>query len=205
MSYKTILEPSVGELTEQRSRFLSFLYPVANEEAALQQIQSHRQKYWDARHNVFAYRLFDESISRFSDDGEPHSTAGKPILDTLNGAELNNCLLIVTRYFGGVLLGTGGLVRAYSGAARLAIAAANIVEIRSAVRYRLVTPYPMFDKLSAFLSAQPAKILSTQFNETVLVELVVPSEESERFCSALRDAFFNTILPQFVSEEAFAF
>lgn len=205
MAYKTILQPAKGELIEQRSRFLSFAYPVITEEDAVRQIAAHRQIYWDARHNVYAYCIAEGNITRYSDDGEPHSTAGKPVLEILSGAQITNCLLLVTRYFGGILLGTGGLVRAYSGAARLAIEHAEIVEMHHCVKYVLETNYAMYDKLSAFLRNKPVKVLKSDFSEKVCIEIVVPLKIQLQFCIDLKEAFFNEIIPRFIEECMFAF
>ncbi len=204
MSYKTILEPVSAEFTEQRSRFIAALYPVSSEQEAVELINARKQEFWDAKHNVYAYRLAEGNIARFSDDGEPHSTAGKPTLDVLAGAELTNCLLVTTRYFGGILLGTGGLVRAYSTAARLAIEQAKIVEIRDCIKYSLQLDYSQYDKLNAFLKSKNTLVLSTDFSEQINVQIILPIESSEAFCSELRDAFFGEISPQFIENCTFA-
>ena len=117
--YKIIYQGGEGEIVEKKSRFIASCIPVKSEEEALGFIESVRKKYWDARHHCYAYVLGERNeLMRCSDDGEPQGTAGKPMLDVLLGAGVHDALVIVTRYFGGVLLGTGGLVRAYSGAAR---------------------------------------------------------------------------------------
>ena len=204
MSYKTILKPVSAEFTEQRSRFIAALYPVSSEQEAVELINARKQEFWDAKHNVYAYRLAEGNIARFSDDGEPHSTAGKPTLDVLVGAELTNCLLITTRYFGGILLGTGGLVRAYSTAARLAIEQAKIVEIRDCVKYALKLDYSQYDKLNAFLKSKNTVVLSTDFSEQINIEIILPVKSSEAFCLELTDTFFGEISPQFIENCTFA-
>lgn len=205
MAYQTVLQPAAAEFTEQRSRFLSFIFPVASEAEAVALLQTHRQTYWDARHNVYAYRIYQDNISRFSDDGEPHSTAGKPTLEVLAGAELSNCLLITTRYFGGILLGTGGLVRAYTAAARLAVEQAQFVLVRPCVKYRLEAEYAQFDKLSAFLSGRQVKMIKTDFLENVQLQILLPEDEDAAFCAALREAFFDAIRPQLIEKCTAAF
>ena len=125
-SYNTINNECTFELTEKRSKFIATLRHIETEEEATAFINEMRTTYWDARHNVFAYALSEGNIKRFSDDGEPHGTAGKPILEVIDGASLKNVAIVVTRYFGGVLLGTGGLVRAYSGAAQGVLTSADI-------------------------------------------------------------------------------
>ena len=112
--FVTVLEETTAEYTEKRSRFIATLYPCDTEEKAAEFINKMRSEYWDARHNCFAYSVENGAVKRFSDDGEPHGTAGKPILEVIEGAGITNTVIVVTRYFGGVLLGTGGLVRAYT-------------------------------------------------------------------------------------------
>ncbi len=119
--YKTIYENGEGEVIEKKSRFIAIAAPVQSEEEATAFVESIRKKYWDARHHCYAYILGEKKeIRRMSDDGEPTGTAGKPILDLIEGGDLTNTIIVVTRYFGGTLLGTGGLARAYSSAARAA-------------------------------------------------------------------------------------
>ena len=120
--YRTIYRGGEDEIVEKKSRFIATVVPVNTEEEALEFVEKTRKKYWDARHNCYAYILGDNNeVQRFSDDGEPSGTAGKPILEVITGNECSNCLCVVTRYFGGVLLGTGGLIRAYTNAAKDAL------------------------------------------------------------------------------------
>ncbi len=123
--YKTVRAAASGELTEKRSRFIGYCKPVSTEEEATAFIASIRSRHWDARHNVYAYSLREGNLRRYSDDGEPSGTAGMPVLDVLQKSGVTDVCVVVTRYFGGVLLGTGGLVRAYSQAARLGLNAAQ--------------------------------------------------------------------------------
>ncbi len=125
--YKTVRAAASGELTEKRSRFIGYCKPVSTEEEATAFIASIRSRHWDARHNVYAYSLREGNLRRYSDDGEPSGTAGMPVLDVLQKSGVTDVCVVVTRYFGGVLLGTGGLVRAYSQAARLGLNAAQVV------------------------------------------------------------------------------
>ena len=125
--YKSVKQRSEAEYTVNRSRFIGRCFPVDSEEAALCLLGDIRKKHWDATHNCFAYRIGDNAAARFSDDGEPGGTAGKPIMDVLTGRGLTNVLCVVTRYFGGILLGAGGLVRAYSKSAAEAVAKAGVV------------------------------------------------------------------------------
>ena len=127
--YKTIYEGGEGELVEKKSRFIATVRPVETEEEALAFIEEMKKKYWDARHNCYVYSVgMNREATRCSDDGEPSGTAGRPMLDVLLGAGIYNAAIVVTRYFGGVLLGTGGLVRAYSGAVQAGLAASTVIE-----------------------------------------------------------------------------
>ena len=116
--YKTVKDIGIAEIVEKRSRFIASVRPVSSEEDALEYLNMLKQKYWDARHNVYAYIIRENNIMRYSDDGEPSGTAGVPVLDILKREELTDVIVVVTRYFGGILLGTGGLVHAYSKAAK---------------------------------------------------------------------------------------
>ena len=125
---KILYEGGIGELEEKKSRFIASTLPIASQEEALEFIEKKKKQYWDARHNCYAYVLGDHhEIQRFSDDGEPGGTAGKPMLDVLLGENIHNMVVVVTRYFGGTLLGTGGLVRAYSGAAKEGLANSVVI------------------------------------------------------------------------------
>lgn len=148
-SYITVSGESVGEYSEKRSRFIATLRHTETEEQAAAFLAEMRSKYWDARHNCYAYSMSGGTLKRFSDDGEPHGTAGKPILDIIDGSGLTDIMIVVTRYFGGVLLGTGGLVRAYSAAAREAVANANRVKMTPAPYIRQAAAIPSLSGLQS--------------------------------------------------------
>ena len=140
-NYKIIYKEGTGELVEKKSRFIAQIRAVKSEEEALAFVEETRKKYWDARHNCYAYIIKGEGATptaRCSDDGEPSQTAGKPMLDVLMGEELIDVCAVVTRYFGGTLLGTGGLVRAYSGAVKEGLANAQILEKKESFQAKLV-------------------------------------------------------------------
>lgn len=150
MAKETILVKKGGEgyYEEKKSKFIAKVYPVESEEEAGTYIEAARKKYWDARHNCYAFVIGDNNeLTRCSDDGEPSGTAGKPILEVLLGEEVHNCLVIVTRYFGGTLLGTGGLVRAYQKAAKDAIADSELVRRIIGSRVTVETDYTSAGKL----------------------------------------------------------
>ena len=129
--YKTVELESSDEFIEQRSKFIGYVKPVQTEQQALDFINEKRQKHWDATHNVYAYVLREGNIQRYSDDGEPHGTAGVPTLDVIIKSGVTDVVVVVTRYFGGILLGAGGLVRAYTKGAKIALDAGNIITMES--------------------------------------------------------------------------
>ncbi len=177
--YKVLWEGGEGELIEKKSRFIAVTKPVASEEEALAFVESQRKKYWDARHHCFAYVLGERNqIQRCSDDGEPSQTAGRPILDVILGAQVHDICLVVTRYFGGTLLGTGGLVRAYSGAAQEGLAASRIMEKCVGHRLSIVTDYTGVGKIQYLLAQRKITVLDTQYTDQVEFAVMVPAQEA---------------------------
>ncbi|MDO4299977.1 MAG: YigZ family protein [Clostridia bacterium] len=146
--YITVKGFGTAEIVEKKSRFIAHVKPVTSEDEAIKYIEETKKQYWDARHNCYAYQLGDRNqIQRYSDDGEPGGTAGMPILDVLRGRNIKNTIIVVTRYFGGTLLGTGGLVRAYGSAAREGIAAAGLIERIPHIRYNFTVDYTLSGKV----------------------------------------------------------
>ncbi len=176
MRFRTVAEVSRGEYTSERSRFISYLYPVVDGGEAERLIAEHSRRFRDARHNVFAYRL-PGGAERAGDAGEPRSTAGAPTLDVLRGEGLAGCLIVTSRYFGGVLLGTGGLVRAYSAAARAAVGNARIVEMESRRVYGAAFSYPAYAGLAPLLAKCGARVLGAEYGAEVRCEIAVPGED----------------------------
>lgn len=173
--YKTVYEGGEGEVIEKKSRFIATVIPAGTEEEALAFIESMKKKYWNATHNCFAYVIGERGeLQRCSDDGEPGGTAGKPMLDVLNGAELRNVAVVVTRYFGGTLLGTGGLVRAYSSAVREGLASSVIITKIHGVKLHLITDYTGLGKIQYILAQRNLKILDTEYTEKVDLNVLVP-------------------------------
>ena len=143
-----ILKNGSGEIEEKKSRFICHIFKIKSEEEAEEYITAVKKKYWDARHNCYAYVTGDKGqIQRFSDDGEPQGTAGKPMLDILNSYGLTDCILVVTRYFGGVLLGTGGLIRAYQAAAKEGIKNSDVAQVCDGITAVITTDYNAYGKL----------------------------------------------------------
>ena len=187
-AYFTIAEQSNGEYDEKRSRFLAVAIPCSTEEEVTRHLADLRSKYWDARHNVYAY-ILQNGASRFSDDGEPHGTAGKPVLDVLAGSGFTDVLIVVTRYFGGVLLGTGGLVRAYSTSAKAAIEAAVRVKMCPCTSFEINCPYTDHQRLLRLLENHHGNIVDTEYAADITLKFTLQQEDIEPFKSALIETF----------------
>ncbi len=175
--YLTVAGAAVDEFTEKRSRFIGAIQPVTTEEEAQAFIRARSKEMWDAKHNVYAYVLSHGGICRFSDDGEPQGTAGIPALDVLRKENLTDCVVVVTRYFGGILLGGGGLVRAYSHATKLAVDAAGIVRMCPCLRGEIVCDYAQYGWVPALVAAAGGTVTDTQFTDTVTVCFSLPVEQ----------------------------
>lgn len=185
MSYKTVKAPSEFRIVEKKSEFIGYCAPVKSEEEAVAFVNSIKKKHSDARHNVYAYVLREGFKERFSDDGEPHGTAGMPVLDSIRKAGITDTAVVVTRYFGGILLGTGGLVRAYTQAASGAVKAADIAEIGEFSLISLHCGYSEYQKIMPFISAFGAKIEDSNFSTDVDLVVSVREENAKRFISEL--------------------
>lgn len=175
-NYLSVLRAASAEFTERKSVFIGSCAPVSTEEEALEFVNSLRKKYADATHNVYAYIVRENNACRFSDDGEPHGTAGMPVLDVLRKEGLTDVAVVVTRYFGGILLGTGGLVRAYTAAAKLAIDAAGRAEWAKCARFSVRSDYSDHQKLTYYFRKNGIEVKDTAFSETVVNECIVGSE-----------------------------
>lgn len=179
--YLTIEESRVGEIVEKKSRFICTLFHVETEEEAIALIEKTKKQYWDARHNCYAFIIGrNAELKRFSDDGEPSGTAGKPILEVLEGRGLTYTLAIVTRYFGGVLLGTGGLVRAYSDVVKAAIDAGEIASMKLMQPYDFVIDYQMVGKIKYSLNELGIDITGEEYTDVVTMKIVVPVDLCEK-------------------------
>ena len=180
LRYQTTYKGGLAEITEKKSRFIAETFPVLSEEEAVGQIEKIRKKHWNAAHNCFAYVIGDNfEIQRYSDDGEPGGTAGKPILDVLMGQELHDTLIIVTRYFGGTLLGTGGLVRAYSAAAKAGLAASTIITKIYGTKLKIETDYNGLGKIQYILGQRGIKTSQIDYSDVVRIEVLVSQSEEE--------------------------
>ena len=191
--FKTIKENVVGEITEKKSKFIANIFYVESIEEAEEIIKQTKKKYYDARHNCFAYKINKDNISRFSDDGEPSGTAGAPILNILNGRELDNILVIVTRYFGGILLGTGGLVRAYSDATIDALEKAILVSKVYGNICTLEMDYPEFENVKYYLKNENIDIKKSEYAEKIKVTVELTDEEVERIKEKIDSRSLNIL------------
>lgn len=181
--YKTVLTSSEKEFTEKKSRFIGRCFPVKSEEEAMAKLNEVRRRHYDATHNCWAYSLEDGGM-RFSDDGEPGGTAGMPIMDTLIRREIKGALIVVTRYFGGILLGSGGLVRAYSRAASEALEAAGCGLMCPCRVIEFSVDYPRYGGLEGFVKANSV-VDSIDFQELVRFTVTVPEEKAEGFIASV--------------------
>lgn len=185
--YVTVLGEAVAEYTEKRSKFIATVRHCETEEAALEFIDEMRTKYWDARHNVFAYSI--KGQGRFSDDGEPHGTAGKPVFDVINGEGVTDLAVVVTRYFGGVLLGTGGLVRAYSKSAKDALENAQKAEMIPCILFETECEYTDHGKLLNLIEAQGGVIEQSDFTDKVVLKYSLRDGETDPYMKKLSETF----------------
>ena len=188
-TYLTVLDETTTEYVEKRSRFITTLRHCETEAEASAFLDEMRSKYWDATHNCYAYTVAEGKTSRFSDDGEPHGTAGKPMMDVVEGSKIKNIAVVVTRYFGGVLLGTGGLVRAYSKAVQDVLSKADVYKMVPSAVLQIVCDYPNHQKLVNLLSSCGCEINDTVFTENVKVEFSLPETEVETFGKKLTETF----------------
>ncbi|MFV0341568.1 MAG: YigZ family protein [Anaerocolumna sp.] len=182
MESQFVLKGGTGEISEKKSKFIGSIWPVDCEETALRVIEQTKKEHYSANHNCYAYVIGNkDEIVRCSDDGEPTGTAGKPILDMIQKEGIQNALIIVTRYFGGTLLGTGGLVRAYQNAAKEGIKNSQIITKRSGVKLRLKTDYNFLGKLQYLTCQNKITITQSEYGQLVQLELLIPTESMEKF------------------------
>ncbi|MDO5155188.1 MAG: YigZ family protein [Eubacteriales bacterium] len=187
--YVTILEFGTDEIVEKKSRFIGYVKHAETEEEALEFVNEIKKKHYDARHNCYAYTVgVEQPVLRFSDDGEPGGTAGKPILEVITGQELYNVCIVVTRYFGGTLLGTGGLVRAYTDAAKACIMATKTVKNRFVVPFDITTNYTDLGKIQYILGNEGIVILDSVYGEDVLLNTEIFIDDVERIEKLLVEA-----------------
>lgn len=202
---KRIKMGGCGEITEKKSRFIANVFDVGSEEAAASYINEVRKKYWDARHNCWAYVIGNNNeTQRFSDDGEPSGTAGKPILEVLEGSQIRNCLIVVTRYFGGTLLGTGGLVRAYQAASKAGLEKSKVMDVMSGVKLSVDISYNNVGKMQYICAETKASIIDSLYGENVHMDIVVGQENYSRFNKKVADGFSGLVEPEILGSVNYA-
>lgn len=188
-AHKILYEGGQGELIEKKSRFIATTRPVESEEEALAFIAEMKKKYWDATHNCFAFVIGENhQLQRCSDDGEPQGTAGRPMLDVLLGEDIHNAAVVVTRYFGGTLLGTGGLVRAYSKSVQEGLLASKIIEKKTGVLLKMNTDYNGIGKIQYILGKRGIPITASEYGVDVSLETLIPEEDAPKVKEEITEA-----------------
>lgn len=200
-SYITVVGETAAEYTEKRSRFIATLKHCETEEDAAAFINALKAKYWDARHNCYAYSVENSTLKRFSDDGEPHGTAGKPILSVIEGAGITNVCIVVTRYFGGVLLGTGGLVRAYTKAAADAAAKITKAVMTPGTVFSAECDYSAAERLAKLITDMGGSVENTVYAENVRYEFFISDTEKQKFTEKLKETFCARITAEEIKNE----
>ena len=190
-----------AEFTEKRSRFIGRVWPCETEDEALAHIKEMREKHWDATHNVYAYIIREGGSMRYSDDGEPQGTSGMPTLGVFRSAGIYNVCCVVTRYFGGILLGTGGLVRAYSQAAQAALEAAGVAQMSLWRRVSAVCPYSFYERIRSETEAFGGVIENTDFAAEVTLSVLIGGENADGYARRIADITSGTALLSFLGDE----
>lgn len=203
--FKTINKNISAEIVEKKSKFIANVFYIETVEEAEGKVKEIKKKYFDARHNCYAFSVFTKEgiINRFSDDGEPSGTAGSPMLNILNSKGLTNIVVIVTRYFGGILLGTGGLVRAYTGAMQEALSQIEEVCKDLGLEAKLQTTYPDLEKLKYYLKQNEIDITNIEYNENVEVYVDITQDKYNKLLNAKEnyDLNFNLLNAEIVKEK----
>ena len=191
--YKVVIENGIGEIVEKKSRFIATIRSVHNEQQATAFVAEIKKKYWDARHNCSAFVIGENNeITRCSDDGEPSGTAGRPMLDVLINENIHDVAVVVTRYFGGVLLGTGGLVRAYQKSVQEGIAASKLAIMRYGYPFTVFTDYNGLGKLEYIVRTEQIQIADTRYTENVEMDIIVPENKKEHIIDTITEATNGT-------------
>ena len=189
--YRTVKDEAFDEYIVKKSRFIGYAKPVTTQEQATEFINQIKSKHWDATHNVYAYCLRDGQTRRYSDDGEPQGTAGIPALDVLLKGEITDCVVVCTRYFGGIMLGAGGLVRAYSHTAKIAVEAAGIITMSLCKIADVRCDYNYYGKLVPLICRHGGIVENTDFSDTVTVRFRIPAETLGRLNAEIIDTSFG--------------
>ncbi len=205
-SYRIVTSEGTGEIVEKKSRFIGSVFSVNSVEEAEAKIAEQQKKYWDARHNCYAFVIgADSGITRCSDNGEPSGTAGKPILEVIKGAGVTNILIVVTRYFGGVLLGTGGLVRAYTQAAQAGLAAAVTGQMIYGSKLHLTADYNFVNNIQYYLRQEEIPLMNETYTDKVEYDIVVKNEDEARITDGLTQKTEGKIIIEKTEEGYYPF
>ena len=194
--YTTLGKEASAEIKEKKSVFIGYAKPVKSEEEAISFIKEIRHKHADARHNVYAYSLNGGMSARYSDDGEPQGTAGLPVLDVIKKSGIDDACIVVTRYFGGILLGTGGLVRAYSAAAKEAVEAAGIVTFERYTEFSINCSYPDYQKISAELPKLNAIVDGVDYADSITLRFAIKTELGEKLSKKIQELSAGRCVPR---------
>lgn len=193
--YKTLREYAETEYIIKKSKFLSYSKPVKTEAEAQEFIASIKQKHWDATHNVYAYCIREGNIKRYSDDGEPQGTAGMPTLNVLTQEDITDCVVVVTRYFGGILLGGGGLVRAYSHSAKLGVDASGVITLMPWKVFTVSADYTFYNKIDSLIRDSGGVVINSDFGENVTLEFRIKSELKDGLFKNFADLTNGKVTP----------
>ncbi len=204
VEYKTVRCEASDEFIERRSRFIGYAKPVTTEDDAVSFIHKIKSENWDAAHNVYAYSIRSGQIKRYSDDGEPQGTAGIPVLDVILKSNVTDVVVVVTRYFGGILLGTGGLVRAYSRSASIALEQAEIVTMRECKLAELTCDYNQYGRISALIPDCGGFMDDTAFSELVKISFHISDIDLAVFEKQLADATCGQAQATVIGEKFFS-
>lgn len=205
VEYRTVEKEALAEFVERRSRFIGSVKPVKTEEEAVSFINSVKSKNWNATHNVYAYSIREGQVKRYSDDGEPQGTAGIPVLDVLLKSGVVDTVVVVTRYFGGVLLGAGGLVRAYSHGASIALEQAGIITMRTCLTADVSCNYNQYGRVSALIPENGGTVDNAEFTDCVKISFHMSDENMPAFEQKLADTTCGQSKVQITGEKFFKF
>lgn len=202
-SYKTIKVESCEKFVEKHSKFICAAKPVKTEEEALDFIKIKKEKYFNATHNVYAYIIRDQNIMRYSDDGEPQGTAGIPVLNVIKKNSIFDAVVVITRYFGGILLGSGGLVRAYSHSANMALETGKIILMRKCVLLSINCDYSEYAKIYSLISSYESKIIDNYFLDKITIIFYILEDNIDRFNVNLSEITSGKINAEIIKETYF--
>ena len=203
--YKTVYAGGEAEIIEKKSRFIATVKPVKSEEEAIAFIEGLKKKYWNATHNCSAYVIGEHfQVQRCSDDGKPSGTAGKPMLDVLLGEELHDTAVVVTRYFGGTLLGTGGLVRAYQASTKAGLEASTVITKMHGSRVSVETDYTGLGKIQYILGQRGLTILNSEYTDKVTLEVLLPEAEVKAVMAEITEGTNGQAVMEVMEECYFA-